>query len=343
MRPLRRFVGLLVLTLAFVTLAFFLLCPESLAEPKPKQLVIGYQGFPTPEILLKDQGWAEDALGIPIKWIEFDSGMHVAQVMASGNVDIGLVGTSPCAAGIARGFPIEAIWIHDIIGDNEALLARQSSGINSVQDLIGKTVAVPFGSTTHYHLMVALRLEHMNPAEMNILYLEPRTMLAAWQKGEIDAGFIWEPTLTKMLDSGGSVVLTSRQLTERGFPTGDICVLRKEFGEKYPGVVVDYLKSLDRAVQYWRDKPDETARAISRQLGMSVEEAARQMKKVMVVSGKEQSAGKHLGGVYWNFGLYTLLKETADFLVQAGAIKSAPPRDVFLKGVNAAYLVRATE
>jgi hypothetical protein len=37
------------------------------------------------------------------------------------------------------------------------------------------------------------------------------------------------------------------------------------------------------------------------------------------------------------FGLYTLLKETADFLMQAKAIGASPPWPVFMRSVSATY------
>ena len=67
------------------------------------------------------------------------------------------------------------------------------------------------------------------------------------------------------------------------------------------------------------------------------------MKGVILLTAKEQNEGKYFGGTYWNFGLYTVLKETADFLMEAGVVKELPPRDAFLEAVNASFIVRALE
>ena len=73
------------------------------AEEKPAKLVIGYQAIPNPETVVKELGWNEKTLGIPVEWVKFDSGSHVIQAFEAGSVDVGLVGTSPCAAAISRG------------------------------------------------------------------------------------------------------------------------------------------------------------------------------------------------------------------------------------------------
>ena len=308
------------------------------AEKRPESLVIGYQAVPNPQTVVKEMGWHEKELGVPVKWIKFDSGRHVNEALEEGSIDIGLVGTSPAAAAISQGIPIEVIWIHDIIGDSEALAIRKVSGIDQIEDLVAKVVAAPFGSTTHYHLMLSLKLANIKPSEVQIINLEPPEMPAAWKRGDIDAAFVWEPTLSKLLEQNGKVLFSSRQLVERGFPTADLCVVRKEFATKYPSVIIKYLNNLDRAVEFYRSRPEEAAAAVARQLDISTEQAASQMKGLIFATGEEQLSGKYVGDMQLHFGLYTLLKDTADFLEKAKQIESSPPWPVFMRAVSASYV-----
>lgn len=307
------------------------------AEETPRQLNVGYQMVPNAELIAKELGWQERELGLPVKWEAYKSGSHVVAAIASGQVDIGLVGTSPCAAAIARGIPLEVVWIHDIIGDNEALVARGDSGIRRIDDLAGKKVAVPFGSTTHYHLMVALKLNNLDSRSVTIIDLEPGDMLAAWQRNAIDATFVWEPTLSELQKEEGRLILSSRQLAERGFPTADLCVVRKAFATQYPSLVVKYLRNLDRAVRLYRSDPDKAAKAVAAQLGIPAPSASEQMTRLILLTGEEQLSGKFVGDMQLTFGLYTLLKETADFLMQAKVITTSPPWPVFMRAVSATY------
>ncbi len=332
---------------ALIVVTVMFLCPgwksSCTAEDRPAKITIGYQRIPNAELIAKDLGWQEKALGVPIQWVEYDSGLHVMKAMQEGKVDIGLAGSSPAAAGIARGIPAQVIWIHDLIGENEALVVKKTSNITKMSELAGKRIAAPFGSTTHYHLMVALKLNHMKPSDIAYLPMEPDAMLKAWKDGQIDGGYVWEPTLSKLRQNGGRTLITSRDLVKRGFPTADLCVMSKTFGERYPSLVVRYVKTLDRAVRLYREKPREAAAAVARQLDISTDEAARQMKGLILLTAKEQDEGKFFGGIYWNFGLYTVLKDTADFLRQQHVVKSLPPRSVFIRAVNASFLVRAME
>jgi len=168
-------------------------------------------------------------------------------------------------------------------------------------------------------------------------------MPAAWEKGEIDAGFVWQPTLAKLLEQGGEVILSSRQLAERGFPTADLCVVSKDFAAKHPSVVVNYLKNLNKAVKLFRSEPDKAAAAIAKQFNMSKEVASLQMKGLISLTSEEQISGKYMGDIQFHFGLYTLLKETADFLEKAKQIKSSPPSPVFMRAVKREYILKTLE
>ncbi len=99
------------------------------AQAKPEKVTIAFQVIPNEEIIAKGLGWHEKAMGVRIDWKQFDSGRDVNTAMAAGSVDLGLVGSSPAAAGIAAGIPYEVIWIYDVIGDNEALVAKKAKGI----------------------------------------------------------------------------------------------------------------------------------------------------------------------------------------------------------------------
>ncbi len=91
-----------------------------------------------------------------IDWKLFDSGGSVNEAVLAGGVDIGLVGSSPASRGISSGIEYQVPWIFDVIGKAEALVVKGDSGITSIADLKGKTIATPFASTSHYSLLAAL-------------------------------------------------------------------------------------------------------------------------------------------------------------------------------------------
>ena len=123
-------------------------------------VTIGFQLVYGPWKAKMEELKANGLAGKSIDFVKFTSGTEVINAMASGSVDISLNGSSPTAAGYSRGVDLQVIYVYDNINDAEALVVDDS--VTAPQDLAGKTIAVPFGSTTHFHMMFALRaVQHL--------------------------------------------------------------------------------------------------------------------------------------------------------------------------------------
>ena len=97
-----------------------------------------------------------------------------------------------------QGLHIELFWILDDIAEAEALVARNGRGIESVADLKGKKVGVPFVSTTHFHLHGrAGDAQGRRRRTCSIINMRPPEIAAAWERGDIDATFVWDPVLAR--------------------------------------------------------------------------------------------------------------------------------------------------
>lgn len=321
--------------------SLFMGCSGNRKGSLPKELVIGYQTIPNGEIIAKDLGWHEASLGVPIRWVQIDSGRDLNTALSAGSIDLGLGGSSTTVAGIVQGVPAKVFWIYDIIGANEALVIRADSKAKTVRDLVGKTIAAPFGATTHYHLLAALKEGGVDPETVKIVDMQPPDMMAAWIRGDIDAGFVWEPTLAKMIEAGGRVLIESGELAAKGYVTGDIGFVRNGFAESYPELVVAYLENQIRAVEFYRTRPKEAADAVARQFGISEAEAVRQMATLVMLNGEEHLGTAYFGTMAVPGKLAEVFKDTADFLVSQGLIRNSPQVETFRKAIDSSFLERA--
>ena len=172
------------------------------AVAQTKEVTIGYQDMVVPYRVAQEAKELEKATGYKISWKQFGGGGEVIKAMASGAVQIGEIGSAGIAAAVSRGEPLELFWILDDIGDAEALVVKNNSGIKTLADLKGKKIAMPFNSTTHFHTMVALEQAKINPADVQILNMRPPEVRAAWQRGDIHATFIWDPVLAEAKKDG---------------------------------------------------------------------------------------------------------------------------------------------
>ncbi len=216
-------------------------------------VTVAYQTSAEPaKVAQADNAFAKDS-GAKVEWRKFDSGASVVRALASGDVQIGNIGSSPLAVAASQKVPIEVFLLASQLGNSEALVVKK--GIGSPQDLIGKRIAVPFISTTHYSLLAALKHWGIKPGQVQILNLQPPAIIAAWQRGDIDGAYVWAPAVNE-LEKDGKVLTDSAQVGKWGAPTLDVWVVRKDFAQQHPDVVAAFAKSALAAQKGYIANPD---------------------------------------------------------------------------------------
>jgi taurine transport system substrate-binding protein len=291
----------------------------------PKEIRIGYQVSPNGELLAKALGLLEKKYpDAKINWIKFDSGRDVNNAIASGSIDFGLVGTPPGSIGIANGLPYQVYYLHDIIGESEALVVKNDAGIKSLKDLKGKKIATTFSSTSHFSLLGALKKEEIDPQKENITILDMQVpdIYAAWKRKDIDGAYIWQPMQEKLVQDGGNIIVTSKDLAAKGVITAEFGIVHKDFAKKYPDIVKGYISVLDEAVHYYHEKPEQSAQILSKELELSPEESLKTMKQIIWLDASQQK--KYFGAPGQPGELAKVLKDTGDFMVAQKSITSSP-------------------
>lgn len=216
-------------------------------------VTVAYQTSAEPAKVAQADNTFARASGATVDWRKFDSGASVVRALASGDVQIGNIGSSPLAVAASQQVPIEVFLLASQLGNSEALVVKKN--ISKPQDLIGKRIAVPFISTTHYSLLAALKHWGITPSQVQIVNLQPPAIIAAWQRGDIDGAYVWAPAVNE-LEKDGSVLTDSAQVGQWGAPTLDVWVVRKDFAEQHPEVVKAFAKSALEAQRGYIDNPD---------------------------------------------------------------------------------------
>jgi len=266
-----------------------------------KEVTIGYQSMYNPWKVAIVDGAFEKATGYKINWKKFESGAKVINAMASGDVQIAVAGSSPCAAGLSRGLDLELFWIIEDIAAAEALVVRNGSGINAPQDLKGKKLGVPFVSTTHFHTLFALEQFGLSPKDVKILNMTPPAITAAWERGDIDAAFVWDPALGKCKETG-KVLITSGLLSSWGKATFDGMLASKEWSAANPDFMVSFVKALDAANSVYRNNvaawtPDsDYVKKIVKLIGGNPNDVPGVLALYAFPDLKEQASDRWLGG-----------------------------------------------
>lgn len=329
-------------TLLFVTLLLLGACGGSSASSGSGQadiLTVGYiaQGNNS-SFIVKGKGWLEQEFpNTNIEWREFSTGADAVQAMASGAVDVGQAGSLPVVTAIAQGVPIEVVWVYDLIDTGEALAGR--SDIKSVQDLAGKKVATPFGTTDHYSLLMALEEANVDPASLTILDMSPETIVGAYRQGDIDAAYTWAPGLTEILEDG-RVIVTSGDMAEKGYPTYDLGVANPDFAAENPEIAARWVQLNDRAVELYRRDPAEAAEVIGAEFSEPARSIRSKLEGIIWINGEEQLA-RYMGTPDEPGKLAQDLENMAKVMNDQDQIGNVPASGEFVDAVNARYLEQA--
>ena len=314
---------------------------QSGADSLPQVVNIGTQQIPNDEALAAAKGYFEQEMGVKVNIVEFQAG-DIRNAMISKDIDFAMLGSSSAVLGVANGMDVQLVWIHEVLGSAEQLVAREGSGIKTIQDLKGKKVATPFTSTAHYSLLNALKLNGIDEADVTLLDMQMPDIYAAWQRGDIDAAYGWEPTLSKLLENGTSL-LTSADLAAQGVITANVEIVRSEFAQQYSQLVAGYIRAVDRAVQLYRQDPDDAAATVAQAMGLTQQEAKTQMQGSIWLTADEQLSPDYLGTNAEKGHFVEVAKDTADFLYTQKSLVSQPDTAVFEQFVEPSYMEQAVK
>lgn len=333
---------IIVLLIAVILLISATACRASKADQtkenkKVKEIKIGTMDLVNPDLVARKEKYYEKQLGVKVKIVKFDSGKDVNTALAAGSIDVSELGSNPTALGIGNGLNYDVIYIGDIIGSAESLVVKNNANVNSVSQLKGKKIAVPFASTSHYSLLNALKQAGLKESDVKLLDLEPNDIHAAWKRGDIDAAYVWYPVLNNLVKDG-KILTGSDKLAKQGIITADLVVARRDFAKSNKNLVVRYIKALNQAKILDQKNKEQSIKDISEILNISESDAKFQRNGFEWIDGKKQLSKEYLGE-----NIANVLKNTADFLKEQGSIKKSPTLKEYKDHVQTKYLKEALE
>lgn len=305
----------------------------------PSGITIATQQLPNDEEVAKAGSYLEQAFGCPVDIVEFNSGRDVNNALVANSVDFGELGSAPATLSIANRVPVKTIWIHQIIGEIEACAVKNDSGIETIDDLRGKSIATPFASTSHYSLMRALELNHISTSELTLLDMQPNDAYAAWMRGDIDAAYVWQPVLGELMGDG-HILFSSDDMAKQGVVTSNVELVRTDFAEQYPDAVTTYIDVMNRMVELYNSDPDTAFQMVADSINLDLEEAKIEMSGCTWLTAAEQLSGDYLGDAVGAGKFADYYEDCANFLVTQQDLLEVPDRSVFEEGVDPTYIQR---
>ncbi|MFD1331819.1 ABC transporter substrate-binding protein [Methylopila musalis] len=211
-----------------------------------------------------------------VQWKNFTSGAPITNEMVAGKLDFGAMADFP---GSLNGAAFQkagrkSLFITtlsgSVKGSGNGIVVPTASEAQSLADLKGKTISVPFASTSHGMLLRAVKAQGWEPdVDVKIITQAPEVAGPALQANKIEAHadfvpfaelFPWRGYARKIFDG-----------SQADAPTFHGALVDAAFAEKYPEVVVAYLRAVIEADQLIAAEPEKYSELIAKVTGVEPE------------------------------------------------------------------------
>lgn len=260
-------------------------------------VVIGYEnnGAVDPTQAAQSLGYWTKDIKAKVKTVYFTSGPAALTALGSGSVDIMTgIGNPPVASALANHVPLSVIWCDEDSLTDQALVVRKSSGISSVAQLKGKTIATVVGSTASYALTGVLQKAGLSASDVHVLNLTPPAISTAWKTGQISAAYIWYPTLAQLLANGGTAVASDADVLQT-YPINNLSVVNKTWAAAHRQLVEEFIQAQSAGVQAFENNLDSTLAAELSATGETMTEAKLEANTTKKFTAAQQLSPDALG------------------------------------------------
>jgi len=158
-------------------------------------------------------------------------------------------------------------------------VSQEKGEIQSIEDLEGKTIAIPGKATVQDFLLQRFLKE--NDLHVNVVIVKPPEMIAVLEKGEIDGFIAWEPYPARAFVEGHTLLVTSQDI----WLHHPCCVVaaRSQYLEENTDVVLAVLAAHIRATTFIQEHPEEAVRIGEEFTGMSKDVVEKAMETIEFV------------------------------------------------------------
>lgn len=227
------------------------------------------------EKYLPRDGKYKDAV-YDIQWKNFTSGAPITNEMVAGKLDFGSMADFP---GVFNGVATrkagrDSIFINvlsgSIQGSGNGIVVPTDSPVQSIAELKGKTISVPFASTSHGMLLRAIAAQGWDPErDVNIITQAPEVAGPALQARKIEAHADFVPFAELFPYRGFARKIYDGSQAKAATLHGSLVL--KEYAQKYPEIVVAYLRAVIEANRLIAAEPEKYSELIARVTGVEAE------------------------------------------------------------------------
>jgi taurine transport system substrate-binding protein len=309
-------------TTGFVAGAVMAMTGQAAFADAHGEITVGYfLEWPMPFLAAKASGAYDEALGMKVNWVSFETGTAMSAAMASGDVQLSVSqGVPPFVVATSGGQDIQIVDVAVSYSDNDNCVVASGLEIDkdSAGELAGKKVAVPLGTAAHYGFLRQMDHFGIDLASLQIVDMAPPEGAAALSQGAVDFACGWGGGLSRMKEYG-NILLTGAEKQELGILVFDVTSAPASYIAENGDVVAKFVKvTADANAEWAAGQSEEMLAVIAEQSGMDLEATRASISSFVFPTIEEQLSESWLGG-----NAAAFMKGVADVFVEAGSIDSA--------------------
>ncbi|MGV8882143.1 MAG: aliphatic sulfonate ABC transporter substrate-binding protein [Rhodoglobus sp.] len=207
-------------------------------------------------LIIKDQGWLEEATGgdVTVNWIQSAGSNKANEALRAGSIDVGSTAGSAALLARSNGSPIQVIDIYSQ-PNWAALLVPAGSSITDVSELAGKSIAATKGTDPYFFLLQSLAEAGLSLSDVNVQNLQHADGKAALESGAVDAWAGLDPLLsTSVAVAGSKIIYDNIDFNSYGFLNAT-----ESFLKKSPDLAQLVVDAYEKARAYAIENPEKTA------------------------------------------------------------------------------------
>lgn len=308
---------------------------------KPATITVMYQPSGASSYFYANAAKLWDKFGLKLRAIKVEAGQSELAALSAGSVDFAFLGGPPTLTAIGRKLPVKVVFSTNDVSHGEGLIVLPSSGIKSLADLPGKTVASPKGSSAWVGMHLTLAQAGIPIDKVHVLDLSPNAIQASFSNGTVQAAWIWDTWSARLKTLGAKVIALEH---DHGVSEPNTWVVNEQFLKDHPDIVARFVAALNVGADGANHDPAVAAPEFSMVTGITREQALNIMANETTFNiDTGLGSDSPLSFVNTQTGIASNLARSGAVLQKYGILPDAPNRDQIVQALDVASLRQAKE
>ena len=236
----------------------------------PGTLNIDFATYNPLSLVIKKKGWLEATLAeknVTVNWLQSAGSNKANEALRAGAVDVGSTAGSAALLARANNSPIKTISLYSQ-PEWSALVVGKNSGIKTVADLKGKSIAATKGTDPYFFLVQALEEAGLSTKDVTVENLQHADGKAALANGSVDAWSGLDPIMATAEQEGATLFYRNLDFNTYGFLNAT-----ESFLQNQPELAQTVVDAYEKARVWAAANPEETAQILADAAGLKPEVA----------------------------------------------------------------------